>query len=87
SDDPDRVEQQLTGALPPALWTRASDTLILHGRRICKPEPLCGQCAASDACAFYAEASGLPVPEPARGARRRPPAKRARAKKPAARRR
>jgi endonuclease-3 len=87
SDDPDRVEQQLTGALPPALWTRASDTLILHGRRVCKPEPLCGQCAASDVCAFYAEASGLPVPAPARGARRRAPAKRARAKKPAARRR
>ena len=41
SDDPERVEQQLTGALPPGLWTRASDTLILHGRRVCKPEPLC----------------------------------------------
>jgi endonuclease-3 len=60
SDDPDRVEQQLTGALPPAWWTRASDTLILHGRRVCKPEPLCSQCAAADACAFFLEASRLP---------------------------
>jgi len=50
SDDPERVEQQLTGALPPAWWTRASDTLILHGRRICKPVPLCERCAANDAC-------------------------------------
>ena len=66
SDDPERVEQQLTGALPPALWTRASDTLIVHGRRVCKPEPLCGQCAAADVCAFHAEASGLPDRAPAR---------------------
>ena len=71
SDDPDRVEQQLTGALPPGLWTRASDTLILHGRRICKPEPLCGQCAAAEACEFYAEASGLSAPVPPPPARRR----------------
>jgi endonuclease-3 len=72
SDDPERVEQQLTGALPPAWWTRASDTLILHGRRVCKPEPLCGQCAAADACAFFAEASRLPAAAPAR--RPKPPA-------------
>jgi endonuclease-3 len=50
SDDPERVEQQLTGALPSAWWTRASDTLILHGRRICKPVPLCERCAANDSC-------------------------------------
>jgi endonuclease-3 len=60
SDEPDRVEQQLTGALPPAWWTRASDTLILHGRRVCKPEPLCTHCGAADACAFFIEASRLP---------------------------
>ena len=87
SDDPDRVEQQLTGALPPGLWTRASDTLILHGRRICKPEPLCGQCAAAEACAFYAEASGLPAPPPRRTASRRKAASARPAKKPAASRR
>jgi endonuclease-3 len=52
SDDPERVEQQLTGALPSLWWTRASDTLILHGRRVCKPTPLCERCAVADACAF-----------------------------------
>jgi len=87
SDDPERVEQQLTGALPPALWTRASDTLILHGRRVCKPEPLCGQCAAVDTCEFYAEASRAAAPEPARGAARRKTPRTSAAKKPAARRR
>ena len=87
SDDPERVEQQLTGALPPALWTRASDTLILHGRRICKPEPLCSQCAAADACEFYAEASRLAGPAPSGGTRRRKAKPAGPAKKPAARRR
>jgi endonuclease-3 len=87
SDDPDRVEQQLTGALPPGLWTRASDTLILHGRRICKPEPQCGQCAAAEACAFYAEASGLPAPAPSRRATRRKAPKARLAKRPPAARR
>src|SRR5207237_6337125 len=37
SEKPVVVEQQLTAALPPSRWTRTSDTLILHGRRICRP--------------------------------------------------
>jgi len=53
SDTPEAVEQQLCEALPPKRWTRASDTLILHGRRICKPKPLCDQCAVRDECVFY----------------------------------
>lgn len=53
SEDPVEVEQQLGKALPPAEWTKASDTLILHGRRICKPKPLCDQCAVRDDCDFY----------------------------------
>ena len=46
-DRPEVVEQQLCDALPKARWTRTSDTLILHGRRICKPKPLCDQCAVA----------------------------------------
>ncbi len=53
SEDPVEVEQQLGSALPPAEWTKASDTLILHGRRICKPKPLCDQCFVCDDCDFY----------------------------------
>ena len=53
SEDPVEVEQELGGALPPAEWTTASDTLILHGRRICKPKPLCEQCVVRDDCDFY----------------------------------
>ncbi len=52
SDDPEVVEQQLARALPRQRWTRSSDTLILHGRRICKPKPLCDRCAVSDDCDY-----------------------------------
>src|SRR5215472_443966 len=53
SDDPEVVEQQLGAALPPENWIVASDTLILHGRRICKPKPLCDRCAAREDCLHY----------------------------------
>src|SRR5687767_5284274 len=45
SDDPEVVEQQLCAALPKQRWTPTSDTLILHGRRVCKPKPLSPQCS------------------------------------------
>ena len=53
NDDPVKVEAQLTGMLPPERWTRASDALILHGRRICKPKPLCPRCNVRPHCDFY----------------------------------
>jgi endonuclease-3 len=53
SDDPVVVERQLCAALPKARWTRASDTLILHGRRICKPKPLCPACAIPRDCLYF----------------------------------
>jgi endonuclease-3 len=52
SDSPERVEEQLCGRLPSRLWTLASDVLILHGRRICRPKPLCDQCAVRDDCVY-----------------------------------
>lgn len=51
-DDPEAVEQQLAAQLPPEQWTRASDTLILHGRRVCRPVPACDRCAANDLCRY-----------------------------------
>jgi len=52
-DDPVAVEHQLGAALPDAEWIVASDTLILHGRRVCKPRPLCDKCAVRDDCLYY----------------------------------
>ena len=53
SDDPEIVEQQLCAAMPKDKWTVTSDTLILHGRRICKPKPLCDRCAVRDDCLYF----------------------------------
>ena len=53
SDDAEEVERQLTRALPPSLWTLASDVQILHGRRICRPKPLCDTCSVRKDCDYY----------------------------------
>ena len=72
SADPEVVEAQLTKALEPAVWTVSSDTLILHGRRICRPRPSCDQCVVREDCRYYrtvlrALASGAArTPRPAR---------------------
>ncbi len=53
SDDPVKVEEQLCKALPKEMWTLASDVQILHGRRVCKPKPLCDQCSVRDDCDYF----------------------------------
>jgi endonuclease-3 len=65
SDDPETVEAALCKYLPPERWTKASDLLILHGRRICRPKPLCPRCNARRDCDFFQ--SGGVVVKPARG--------------------
>jgi endonuclease III len=35
SDDPDEIERQLQGLLPPGQWTAFSNALTFHGRRRC----------------------------------------------------
>jgi endonuclease-3 len=52
SEDPERVEEQLCALLPPDRWTLASDCLILHGRRVCRPRPLCGRCVVAEVCRY-----------------------------------
>jgi endonuclease III len=87
SDDPEVVEAQLCERLPRASWTRASDTLILHGRRVCKPKPLCDRCAVRDRCDGFrlgtvsaTSAPGVPTRTgrrvAGRAASRRPPVRR-----------
>lgn len=53
SGDPEVVEEDLGRGLPPERWTRASDTLILHGRRICRPKPLCDSCQVRSMCEYF----------------------------------
>jgi adenine-specific DNA glycosylase len=73
-DDPVIVEEQLCAAMPKARWTRTSDTLILHGRRICRPRPLCDRCVVRDDCDYFRLVIAR---EAARPPRRRKAAKRA----------
>ena len=63
SDDPEVVERQLTKALPPDRWTRTSDTLILHGRRICRPKPLCDRCVIREDCDYF-QSTARPIKKP-----------------------
>jgi endonuclease-3 len=78
SDDPERVEQQLTGALPPGWWTRAADTLTLHGRRICMTKPQCERCAVNARCDFRRSTGRAAIAPVARPGKRVPASKPAR---------
>jgi endonuclease III len=71
-DDPVAVEAQLCAALPNTQWTRASDTLILHGRRICRPKPLCNTCVVQTECDYFNTVISKPrrAPRSVRKARR-----------------
>jgi endonuclease III len=60
-DDPEKVEAQLCALLPPERWTRASDSLILHGRRVCKPKPLCPTCLVQDYCDYFRSGAATDV--------------------------
>ncbi len=61
SDDPEKVEQDLCAYYPPERWTKASDMLILHGRRVCRPSsPLCDRCNAQKYCDFYGRGEASP---------------------------
>lgn len=65
---PEQMEAALTALLPPERWTRASDTLILHGRRICRPTPLCDRCGVRTRCPFAV--TGTRAPRTTAGRRR-----------------
>jgi len=69
SNDPVAVEARLTALFPPASWTLASDTFILHGRRVCRPRPQCPRCQARDLCSYYRHL-GQTAARPSAGRRR-----------------
>jgi len=77
-DDPVAVEEQLCAALPREKWTLASDVQILHGRRVCRPKPLCDQCFIRDDCDYYRTVvsvegiPGAPTAAPRPAARKSP---------------
>jgi len=75
TDDAVKAETALTALWPAERWTRASDTLILHGRRICRPTPQCAICHARALCPFAVSGASTRAPRRRRAdasARRRP---------------
>jgi len=80
-DDPVKVEAKLMKLVPRERWTRTTDLLIFHGRKICDARrPACGRCPLFTLCAWdsrQAWAAAAPGREP------RPP-RRPRAARPVA---
>jgi len=60
SDDPERVERDLSELIPEKDWGIAASRLLLHGRQVCLARrPLCKTCPCTDLCpAFPTFASG-----------------------------
>jgi endonuclease-3 len=68
ADDAEKAEAQLAALWPPDRWTRASDTLILHGRRVCKTKPQCDRCQIRTDCAYFRQL-GAKASRPVRAGR------------------
>jgi endonuclease-3 len=51
--DPLEVERELMALIPRERWTRTTDLLIFHGRKVCGARrPACGRCALFRSCRF-----------------------------------
>jgi endonuclease-3 len=75
ADDPLEVERQLMAIIPKQRWTRTTDLMIFHGRKICiARRPLCGECPVFALCRWpYRQAYAMgETPRPPRPARRGP---------------
>ncbi len=52
-DDPLKVEEQLMALVPRERWTRTTDLIIFHGRKVCDARrPRCGRCPLFSLCRF-----------------------------------
>lgn len=78
--DPVKVEARLMALVPRERWTRTTDLIIFHGRKVCDARrPACGQCPVFDLCGWesrQAWASGEGKAPAAKRGGRRPPAAR-----------
>jgi endonuclease-3 len=50
-EDPAKVERELSALLPEAIWGRAHQLFVWHGRRTCiARKPLCSRCPVGELC-------------------------------------
>ena len=73
------VEASLRAIYPKRDWIKVTWCFVLHGRRICRPTPLCPVCPINDLCPYPKKTKTLPAALrsnqrtlPAREAARRP---------------
>jgi endonuclease-3 len=52
SRDPDVIEGDLRRLFPKRDWVKATWCLVLHGRRTCRPTPLCPRCPVLTLCPY-----------------------------------
>jgi endonuclease III len=65
--DPVDVERQLMALVPVERWTRTTDLLIFHGRKICDArKPRCGDCPVFRDCRWENRQAHALGPSPAR---------------------
>ncbi len=77
SEDPLEIERQLMKLIPRGRWTKTTDLIIFHGRRICEARrPRCGACPIFALCrwehrqAYAHGGDGRPLRRPRRTTRR-----------------
>ena len=46
------IEEDLKAIYPKKDWVKATWCLVLHGRRICRPTPMCWVCPVNDLCPY-----------------------------------
>jgi len=49
-EKPEKIEHDLMELLPRENWIQTPHLLIAHGRKLCKPKPLCAECFLKDIC-------------------------------------
>lgn len=78
SDDPEAIEADLMALLPKAQWVKATWTLVLHGRRTCRPVPECPACPVAELCPYPKKTVSAALPSGEAARRRAPTAPRRR---------
>ncbi|MDQ3097543.1 MAG: endonuclease III [Chloroflexota bacterium] len=72
SDDPEAIAEDLRTLLPRPQWVKATWTLVLHGRRTCRPIPECPACPVAELCPYPKKTVSAALPS-GEAARRRAP--------------
>jgi endonuclease-3 len=73
SDDPVKVEAALMKLIPRERWTRTTDLVIFHGRKVCDARrPACGRCTLFDMCGWESRQAWASGEGPKPKARARP---------------